>query len=125
LFVECGGRQTDNTTTTDKGRVLEADVCAVPSVQIQSSSRASNCTTLLSFVVHLLLLQVDFCVSLFLYCEVLNSSYAVIRIKHFCWTVIQLVVLGGLAVIVLVFGPKVRGFKPDRRRWTLKGDKNQ
>jgi hypothetical protein len=31
--------------------------------------------------------------------------------------------LGGLVVIVLAIGPKVRGFKPDRGRWIFKGDK--
>jgi hypothetical protein len=33
------------------------------------------------------------------------------------------VVLGGLLVIVLATGPKVRGFKLGIRRWTFKGDK--
>jgi hypothetical protein len=32
--------------------------------------------------------------------------------------------LGGLVVSVLVTGPKVRGFDPDRGRWIFKGDKN-
>jgi hypothetical protein len=32
--------------------------------------------------------------------------------------------LGGLVVIVLPIGPKVRGFKPGRGRWTSKGYKN-
>jgi hypothetical protein len=32
--------------------------------------------------------------------------------------------LGGLVVSVLATGPKVRGFDPDRGRWTFKGDKN-
>jgi hypothetical protein len=32
--------------------------------------------------------------------------------------------LGGLVVIVLATGPKVRGFDPDRSRWIFKGDKN-
>jgi hypothetical protein len=32
--------------------------------------------------------------------------------------------LGGLMAIVLVIGPKVSVFKPDRRRWMLKCDKN-
>jgi hypothetical protein len=32
--------------------------------------------------------------------------------------------LGGVVVIVLVIGPKVRGLKPDRGRWTFKVDKN-
>jgi hypothetical protein len=31
--------------------------------------------------------------------------------------------LGGLAVIVLATGPKVRGFKLGRGRWIFKGDK--
>jgi hypothetical protein len=33
--------------------------------------------------------------------------------------------LGGVMFNVLVIGPKVRRFKPGRRRWTFKGDKNQ
>jgi hypothetical protein len=33
------------------------------------------------------------------------------------------VVLGGLVVIVLVIGPKVRGFIPGRGRWIFKDDK--
>jgi hypothetical protein len=33
------------------------------------------------------------------------------------------VVLGDVTVIVLVFGPKVRRFKPGRRQWISKGDK--
>jgi hypothetical protein len=32
------------------------------------------------------------------------------------------VALGGLVVIVLSTGPKVRGFKPGRGRWIFKGD---
>jgi hypothetical protein len=32
--------------------------------------------------------------------------------------------LGGLVVIVLATGPKVRGLKPGPGRWTFKGDKN-
>jgi hypothetical protein len=34
-----------------------------------------------------------------------------------------MVALGGL-VSVLVIGPRVRGFKPGRGRWILKGNKN-
>jgi hypothetical protein len=34
-----------------------------------------------------------------------------------------LVVLGGLVVIVLSLGLKVRGFRPGRGRWIFKGDK--
>jgi hypothetical protein len=34
------------------------------------------------------------------------------------------VVLGGIMVIVISTGPKVRGFKPGRERWPFKGDKN-
>jgi hypothetical protein len=32
--------------------------------------------------------------------------------------------LGGLVVIVLAIGPKVRGFKPGQGWWAFKGDKN-
>jgi hypothetical protein len=32
--------------------------------------------------------------------------------------------LGGLVVIMLAIGPKVRGLIPGRGRWTFKGDKN-
>jgi hypothetical protein len=35
-----------------------------------------------------------------------------------------LVGLGGIVVIVLAIGPKVRGFKPGRRQWIFKGDKS-
>jgi hypothetical protein len=43
----------------------------------------------------------------------------------FLWIVsiklnMNLVVLGGLVVIVLAIGPKVRGFKPGRGRWSLR-----
>jgi hypothetical protein len=34
------------------------------------------------------------------------------------------VILCGLVVNVLTIGPKVRGFKPGRGRWTFKGDTN-
>jgi hypothetical protein len=34
------------------------------------------------------------------------------------------VVLGGLVIIMLVVGLKVRGLKAGRRRWIFKGDKN-
>jgi hypothetical protein len=37
---------------------------------------------------------------------------------------IHQVVLGGVMVIVLTTVPKVRGFKPGRERWILKGDRN-
>jgi hypothetical protein len=37
---------------------------------------------------------------------------------------VPIVDLGGVMVIVLVTGPKVRGFKPGRRRWVFKVDKN-
>jgi hypothetical protein len=37
---------------------------------------------------------------------------------------VSVVGLGVLAVIVLAIGPKVRGFKPVRRQWTFKSDKN-
>jgi hypothetical protein len=30
----------------------------------------------------------------------------------------------GVTVIVLAFGPKVRGFKPGRGRWIFNGDEN-
>jgi hypothetical protein len=33
-----------------------------------------------------------------------------------------LVGFGGLVVIVIDIGPKIRGFKPDRARWIFKGD---
>jgi hypothetical protein len=33
------------------------------------------------------------------------------------------VVLGDVEVIVLAIGPKVRGFKPGRKRWIFKGYK--
>jgi hypothetical protein len=32
--------------------------------------------------------------------------------------------LGGLVVSVFATGPKVRGFDPDRGRWTYEGDRN-
>jgi hypothetical protein len=35
------------------------------------------------------------------------------------------VVLGGVMVIVLATGPKVRELKPGRRKWIFKGDKNR
>jgi hypothetical protein len=35
------------------------------------------------------------------------------------------VIFGGLVVIVLAIGSKVRGFKPSRGRWNFKGNKNQ
>jgi hypothetical protein len=34
------------------------------------------------------------------------------------------VVLSGVMVITLAIGPKVCVFKPDRKRWTFKGDEN-
>jgi hypothetical protein len=34
------------------------------------------------------------------------------------------VFLGGVIVIVLAIGPKVRGFKPGRARWIFKGGKS-
>jgi hypothetical protein len=34
------------------------------------------------------------------------------------------VVLGGIVIIVLAIGPKVRGFKPSRGRYIFKGDIN-
>jgi hypothetical protein len=34
------------------------------------------------------------------------------------------IVLGGLVVIVLAIGPKIRGFQPGRGRWIFKGGKN-
>jgi hypothetical protein len=34
------------------------------------------------------------------------------------------VALGGVMVIVLAIGLKIRGFKPGRWRWIFKGDKN-
>jgi hypothetical protein len=34
------------------------------------------------------------------------------------------VVLGGVLVIMLAIGPKVRGLKPDLEQWIFKGDKN-
>jgi hypothetical protein len=37
---------------------------------------------------------------------------------------VRVVGFGGLVVIILAIGPKVRGFKPDRGRWVSKGDKN-
>jgi hypothetical protein len=33
--------------------------------------------------------------------------------------------LGGLVVSLLAIALQIRGFKPDRRRWIVKGDKNQ
>jgi hypothetical protein len=36
----------------------------------------------------------------------------------------NLAVLGGLVVSVLAIVPKVSGFKPGRRQWIFKGDKN-
>jgi hypothetical protein len=36
---------------------------------------------------------------------------------------INVVVLGGVMVIMLVIGPNVRGFKHRRERWSFKGDK--
>jgi hypothetical protein len=37
---------------------------------------------------------------------------------------LNLVGLGGLVLIVLAIGAKVRGFKPGRGRWIFMGDKN-
>jgi hypothetical protein len=45
-------------------------------------------------------------------------------IYHSVFTKVQKVALGGLVVIVLVFGPKVRGLKPGRVLFIFKGDKN-
>jgi hypothetical protein len=36
----------------------------------------------------------------------------------------RLIVLGGVIVIVLAIGPKVRELKPGRKRWIFKADKN-
>jgi hypothetical protein len=36
---------------------------------------------------------------------------------------LSVVVLGGVIASVLATGPKVRGFKPGRRRWIFKDDK--
>jgi hypothetical protein len=36
---------------------------------------------------------------------------------------VRLIVLGGVMVIVLAIGPKVREFKPGREQWLFKGDK--
>jgi hypothetical protein len=36
----------------------------------------------------------------------------------------SVVALGSLVATVLAIGPMVRGFKPGRGRWILKGDKN-
>jgi hypothetical protein len=41
-----------------------------------------------------------------------------------CHTIDCQVILGGVMVIVLAIGPKVREFKPGRERWMFKGDKN-
>jgi hypothetical protein len=45
-------------------------------------------------------------------------------IYHSVFTKVQKVALGGLLVIVLAFGPKVRGLKPGRGLFIFKGDKN-
>jgi hypothetical protein len=43
---------------------------------------------------------------------------------HSTVSLIEWVSLGGLVVTVLAIEPKIRGFKPGRRQWIFKSDKN-
>jgi hypothetical protein len=52
------------------------------------------------------------------------------KLWHFIWYIehsrnlkVGNIVLGGIVVSVVVTGPKVRVFRPGRRRWIFKGDK--
>jgi hypothetical protein len=45
------------------------------------------------------------------------------KFRLFIYTM-TLVVLGGVMVVMLATGPKIREFKPGRERWIFKGDKN-
>jgi hypothetical protein len=61
-----------------------------------------------------------FVISSITYNRHLKGPY-IVRFKYKCMAVA--VVLGGMVVRVLAIGPKVRGSKPGRRRWSFKGEK--